>query len=348
MSGYEHDRDRGSHHREEILERQHEPREVLEHEARARDVHDEPRDEVEVERRAGAAPEKTERSDAEHRQQDGGDFENHAGERALRAVLKGSTRAPTRAAKVCQNCGTTPIDGSARHARTIPRVLALRGAARARVRVLSLVGVSGPSRSATRSSIRYVALSDGGVAIGLHARPQDGPLLTFVRPQLRDYARALRHAGIEVEQAALADDEFNQLLFADPSGQRIALLEARTFAPAEWSRHNVRACGEFLEYSLPTHSLERSRDFWETLGFKAVGRGETPQPWLRLAGRGLVIGLHQAGFRPGLSFQSRAARRAARIPARPRRRIEGGSAGRRARARVRDAGLSRRQLDLLG
>ena len=150
----------------------------------------------------------------------------------------------------------------------------------------------------------YVALSDGGVAIGLHARPQDGPLLTFVRPQLRDYARALRHAGIEVEQAALADDEFNQLLFADPSGQRIALLEARTFAPAEWSRHNVRACGEFLEYSLGTHSLERSRDFWETLGFKAVARGETPQPWLRLAGRGLVIGLHQAGFRPGLSFQS--------------------------------------------
>jgi catechol 2,3-dioxygenase-like lactoylglutathione lyase family enzyme len=150
----------------------------------------------------------------------------------------------------------------------------------------------------------YVALSDGGVAIGLHARPQDGPLLTFVRPQLRDYARALRRAGIELEHAALADDEFNQLLFADPSGQRIALFEARTFAPAEWNRHTVRACGEFLEYSIPTHSLERSRAFWETLGFAAVAQGDAPQPWVRLAGRGLVIGLHQAGFRPGLSFQS--------------------------------------------
>src|SRR5262245_31677622 len=83
----------------------------------------------------------------------------------------------------------------------------------------------------------YVALSDGGVAIGLHARPQDGPLLTFVRPQLRDYARALRRAGIELEQAALADDEFNRVLFADPSGQRVALLEARTFAPSEWNSH---------------------------------------------------------------------------------------------------------------
>lgn len=150
----------------------------------------------------------------------------------------------------------------------------------------------------------YVALSDGGVAIGLHARPQDGPLLTFVRPQLRDYARALRRVGIELEQAALADDEFNTALFVDPSGQRVALLEARTFAPAEWNAHNVRACGEFLEYSIPTHSLERSRAFWETLGFAAVARGEAPQPWLRLSGRGLVIGLHQAGLRPGLTFQS--------------------------------------------
>jgi len=150
----------------------------------------------------------------------------------------------------------------------------------------------------------YVALSDGGVAIGLHSRPQDGPLLTFVRPQLRDYARALRRAGIELEQAALADDEFNQVLFADPSGQRIALLEARTFAPSEWNHHNVRACGEFLEYSVPTHSLERSRSFWETFGLAVVAQGDAPQPWLRLAGRGLVIGVHQAGFRPGLSFQS--------------------------------------------
>ena len=150
----------------------------------------------------------------------------------------------------------------------------------------------------------YVALSDGSVAIGLHARPQEGPLLTFVRPRLRDYARPLRRAGVDIEHAALADDEFNQVLFADPSGQRIALLEARTFTPGEWNSHNVRACGEFLEYSIPTHSLERSLSFWEIFGFEVVANGDTPQPWLRLAGRGLVIGLHQAGFRAGLSFQS--------------------------------------------
>ena len=156
----------------------------------------------------------------------------------------------------------------------------------------------------------YVALSDGGVAIGLHARDQAGPRLTFVRPQLRDYVRALRRFGVEIELAALADDEFNHVVFSDPNGQQISLLEARTCAPGQWNRHNVRACGEFLEYSLPTHSIDRSREFWEQLGLAPVANGEAPHPWLRLAGRGLVLGLHEAGFKPGLSFRS------AELPAR--------------------------------
>ena len=150
----------------------------------------------------------------------------------------------------------------------------------------------------------YVALSDGGVAIGLHARAQSGPRLTFVRPRLRDYVRGLRRIGVELEHAALADDEFNHVVFSDPNGQQVALLEARTFTPGEWNRQNVRACGEFLEYSVPTHSIERSRAFWETFGLTPVASGNVPHPWLRLAGRGLVLGLHEAGFKPGLSFQA--------------------------------------------
>ena len=191
----------------------------------------------------------------------------------------------------------------------------------------------------------YVALTDGSVAIGLHARPHQGPLLTFVRPRLRDYARPLRRAGVDIEHAALADDEFNQLLFADPSGQRIALLEARTFTPGEWNSHNVRACGEFLEYSIPTHSLERSLSFWGIFGFEVVANDDTPQPWLRLAGRGLVIGLPSGQLR-GAELSIRAARRATRVPAGARRQLEGRRAGRGPRSRVRDAHLSRRQLDL--
>src|SRR5262245_54607986 len=49
----------------------------------------------------------------------------------------------------------------------------------------------------------YVALFDGNVAVGLHDREQAGPLLTFVRPQLREYARAIRRVGVELEREHL-------------------------------------------------------------------------------------------------------------------------------------------------
>jgi hypothetical protein len=150
----------------------------------------------------------------------------------------------------------------------------------------------------------YLVLFDGTVAIGLHEREQDDALLTFVRPGLRDYVRGLRRLGIELTYAHLADNEFNRVGFADPTGQPIALLEARTFPPGDWNRQNVAACGDFLEYSLPTESLPASREFWHSLGFEPTSSGTAPHPWERLAGHGLTIGLHETHFRPGLSFRS--------------------------------------------
>jgi hypothetical protein len=153
-------------------------------------------------------------------------------------------------------------------------------------------------------SAPYVALSDGTVTIGLHDREQPGPRLTFVRPQLRGYVRGLRRIGIEIEHARLADDEFNEIVFSDPSGQSVALLEARTFAPAAREERGASVCGEFLEYSVPAASVERSRAFWEALGLTPVEQGAEPHRWLRLAGHGIVLGLHEAAFRPGISFRS--------------------------------------------
>jgi hypothetical protein len=149
----------------------------------------------------------------------------------------------------------------------------------------------------------YVALFDGTLAIGLHDREQMGPQLTFVRPGLRDYVRPLRRLGIALESERLRDDEFNAASFTDPGGQRVELIEARTFAPGDWSSSHVTACGALLEISLPTTALAASSLFWRTLGLAIVASGEAPHPWERLAGRGLTIGLHEARFRPGLSFR---------------------------------------------
>lgn len=150
----------------------------------------------------------------------------------------------------------------------------------------------------------YLVLFDGQVAIGLHDREQPEPVLTFVRPNVSDYLRALRHAGVAIEHANLAADEFHRVGFREPGEQPIELIEARTFPPGEWNRQNVSACGRFLEYSLPAADLATAVAFWQALGFTAIEHGEAPRAWQRLEGHGLAIGLHQAHFKPGLTFRA--------------------------------------------
>ena len=149
----------------------------------------------------------------------------------------------------------------------------------------------------------YVVLFDGAIAVGLHDREQEGPRLTFVRPDLRNYVRPLRRLGLEIAHEHLRDNEFNSVAFHDPGGQEITLIEARTFPPGDWDPHNVSACGEFLERSLPAIELGESSRFWQALGFIAVAGGEAPHRWQRLTGRGLTLGLHETHCRPGLSFR---------------------------------------------
>ena len=153
-------------------------------------------------------------------------------------------------------------------------------------------------------SYPYVVLFDGAVAIGLHDGAEPGGRLTFVRPGLRAYVRPLRRLDIDIEVEHLADDEFNTVGFTDPGGQPVALVEARTFPPGDWDTHNVSACGEFFELTLPARSLDQSTRFWQMLGLAEVGAGEEPHRWRRLTGRGLTIGLHEVHCLPGLSFRS--------------------------------------------
>jgi hypothetical protein len=149
----------------------------------------------------------------------------------------------------------------------------------------------------------YVVLFDGAVAVGLHDRDQAAAQLTFVRPELRAYVRALRRLDLELDYEHLGDAEFNSVGFTDPAGHAIALVEARTFPPPAWDPHNLLACGELFEVTLPAHELGRSSRFWQALGFAPVAGGDAPHAWQRLAGYGLTIGLHEAHCRPGLSFR---------------------------------------------
>lgn len=148
----------------------------------------------------------------------------------------------------------------------------------------------------------YAAFFEANVTFGLHERDAASPALTFVRPDLRHYVRALRRLRIELDEVQLADDEFNRVAFRDPTGQTVVLLEARTFTPGTWQPQDVCACGTFLEYSVPAEDLAAARAFWEALGLTAVAEGDTPHGFVRLGGHGLVLGLHAAHFQPGFAF----------------------------------------------
>ena len=139
----------------------------------------------------------------------------------------------------------------------------------------------------------YAVVCDGDIYIGLYASEQEDTTLTFVRPELERYVRTLRRRDVEIAFASLGDQEFHELGFYDPDGQRVTLVEARTFSPIVADQRASSACGRFFEYSIGVRSLEVSRAFWLGLGFNTVAEGEAPYAWCRLATTGLALGLHE-------------------------------------------------------
>jgi catechol 2,3-dioxygenase-like lactoylglutathione lyase family enzyme len=134
-------------------------------------------------------------------------------------------------------------------------------------------------------------LTDGRIAVGLHDADVPHPALTWVRPDLLRHVDAFAAAGIEFERQVLGDDEFHEVAFADPDGQAIRLVEARTFSPPAGVRPSP--FGWFEEYAVPVADLDRAKDFWEGLGFVAAAEGEFPWPHLALTSDTLDVGLYR-------------------------------------------------------
>ena len=149
----------------------------------------------------------------------------------------------------------------------------------------------------------YAVLTDGRLHLGLHGRDADSPTLTWVHPELAAHAPWLESLGIEFEFANLGDDGLHEIRFQDPSGQRLALLEARTFSPPPLGPAYASRLGYFEEFGVPTTDLERSRGFWDTLGFVAFDPVRAPFVKVVAAGRDLNVGLYDVDLRaPVLTF----------------------------------------------
>jgi catechol 2,3-dioxygenase-like lactoylglutathione lyase family enzyme len=151
----------------------------------------------------------------------------------------------------------------------------------------------------------YGVLTDGRLFIGLHQRPGPSPILTFVRPGIAASLGAFAAAGIQLTSCHVGEEVFNQIAFADPSGQTVAVLEARTYSPVARAVTEASLCGDFAEVSLPAGDFAAAREFWEPLGFVAADEAQSPYPHLQLISDRLDLTFHQPGFsaRPLLVFR---------------------------------------------
>ncbi len=138
----------------------------------------------------------------------------------------------------------------------------------------------------------YGVLSDGRICLGLHQRGGPANMLSFVRPELARHVHELRAAGFEPHYTRLGDSDFHELQLHDPTGQNIALLEARTFSPPRFD-HAGSGCGWFSSYSAPALDIEAVRAYWENAGFVALEVPDDPLAQIALTSDTLTLTLHR-------------------------------------------------------
>lgn len=150
----------------------------------------------------------------------------------------------------------------------------------------------------------YGVLTDGRIALGLHQSPARDTSLTFVHPDVAERGAELERQGFEIAYRRTGAETFHEIGIDDPSGQRITIIEARTYSPAARALAATSLCGYFVELSLPAADLEAERLFWESLGFVATGELEQPYRRLTLTSDHLSLAFHLPATlpRPALVF----------------------------------------------
>jgi catechol 2,3-dioxygenase-like lactoylglutathione lyase family enzyme len=139
----------------------------------------------------------------------------------------------------------------------------------------------------------YGVLTDGRLFLGLHHRRGPSATLTFVRPGIAEHLAEFTARGIELTVCHTGDESFNEIAFSDPFGQKIAVLEARTYSPVTRPASELSLCGYFGELSLPVTDFDAAKEFWEPLGFVATEEAESPYAHLPLTSDHLDLAFHR-------------------------------------------------------
>jgi len=151
----------------------------------------------------------------------------------------------------------------------------------------------------------YAVVTDGRLSLGLHACEMASPTLTWVHPDLAPHAAELESLDIELDYSRLGEDAMHEIGFRDPAGQRIMLVEARTFSSPPASDLRASMLGYFEEFGVPVTDLARSAAFWDSLGLIAFDPERVPFTRVVASHRDLNVGLYDTDLRnPVLTFSS--------------------------------------------
>jgi len=139
----------------------------------------------------------------------------------------------------------------------------------------------------------YAVLTDGRLFIGLHRSALPAMTLTYAQPDLVRHVGQLRARGFDIIDERLDGEAFNHATLADPAGQRVTLVEARTFSPPLLEPGHESLLGYFSEYGLPTRDFAATTPFWESLGFISLDEAAEPFPRRTLTSDRLNVGLYR-------------------------------------------------------
>lgn len=153
----------------------------------------------------------------------------------------------------------------------------------------------------------YAVVTDGRLCLGLHAQEPQAPLLTWVAPGLRARLDQFAALGIEPEAVSLDDLSLHQALLRSPSGQRLRLIEARTFSPPVLAPSHATRLGYFDEFAWSASGPEfaEATSFWEPLGFVAFEPVTEPFGKIVASSRDINLALYDLDLRtPVLVFSA--------------------------------------------
>ena len=139
----------------------------------------------------------------------------------------------------------------------------------------------------------YGVITDGRIAIGLHAGGIDEPALSFVKS---DVAASVWRVVPDEELLSfsrLGSETFHEIGVHTPDGHLLIMMEARTFSRAHLSELPTPVTGHSVEISLGCRDIDSSAHYWVDAGF-TMNRpifDDTPDDTIELLTPGLRLGL---------------------------------------------------------